>query len=60
MSIEYAFSERPDDGATLAEQILSVTRGTFEFELPDSDEQTGDGDGRVRQDPDPEVPTGHS
>ncbi len=50
----------PDDGATLAEQILSVTRGTFEFELPDSDEQTGDGDGRVRQDPDPEVPTGHS
>jgi small-conductance mechanosensitive channel len=28
----------PDDGALLAEQILSVTRGTFEFDLPDEED----------------------
>ena len=50
----------PDDGATLAEQILSVTRGTFEFDLPDSEEEPGQEDRRKPQDPDPEVPTGHS
>jgi len=58
----------PDDGATLAEQILSVTRGTFEFDLPDSGDPAGNGDQsdtppgdrRTHQDPDPEVPTGHS
>ncbi|MEX0620456.1 MAG: mechanosensitive ion channel family protein [Solirubrobacterales bacterium] len=55
----------PDDGATLAEQILSVTRGTFEYKLPDDADETGtDGDSsadrRRPQDPDPEVPTGHS
>jgi hypothetical protein len=51
----------PHDGAQLAEQILSVTRGTFEFEVPD-DESDGDSSEpkAPRQDPDPEVPTGHS
>lgn len=54
----------PDDGALLAEQILSVTRGTFEFEVPEANGSTGDGESAgvrsTRQDPDPEVPTGHS
>lgn len=54
----------PDDGAQLADQILSVTRGTFEFDLPEGDGSDGDGDSAddepARQDPDPEVPTGHS
>lgn len=50
----------PDDGAALAEQILSVTRGTFEFELPDPEGTGENGDRQTRQDPDPEVPTGHS
>ena len=27
----------PQDGALLAEQILSVTRGTFEFEVPEDE-----------------------
>lgn len=53
----------PQDGDLLAEQILSVTRGTFEFEVPDEESrpsgESGKG-GRPRQDPDPEVPTGHS
>ncbi len=48
----------PRDGALLAEQILSVTRGTFEFEVPEGDD-SDEGRGR-RQNPDPEVPTGHS
>jgi len=54
----------PDDGAHLAEQILSVTRGTFEFEVPrdeDSDESgTGPATKNPQQDPDPEVPSGHA
>ncbi len=54
----------PDDGAHLAEQILSITRGTFEFEVPEESSSNGDGDSdpaeHVRQRPDPEVPTGHS
>lgn len=37
----------PDDGATLAEQIVSVTRGTFEFETPPKE-------------PDSDVPHGHA
>jgi hypothetical protein len=27
----------PEDGALLAEQILSITRGTFELELPEEE-----------------------
>ncbi len=54
----------PRDGALLAEQILSVTRGTFEFEVPDGDESgpggAPDETRGQRQNPDPEVPTGHS
>ncbi len=53
----------PRDGALLAEQILSVTRGTFEFEVPEGEADPAggaDADGRTRQNPDPEVPTGHS
>ncbi len=53
----------PQDGALLAEQILSVTRGTFEFEVPEDESgPSGDSDDdrRHRQNPDPEVPTGHS
>jgi hypothetical protein len=54
----------PEDGGMLAEQILSVTRGTFEFDLPETDDPAGkadsDGSQRRHQDPDPEVPTGHS
>jgi small conductance mechanosensitive channel len=53
----------PDDGSTLAEQILSVTRGTFEFKLPDPEDAPYDeasAGRRTQQDPDPEVPTGHS
>jgi small-conductance mechanosensitive channel len=34
----------PADGATLAEQILSVTRGTFEFDLPEGEDRS-DGNG---------------
>lgn len=46
------------DGAKLAEQIVSVTRGTFEYEKPDLsevDNEKGSG-----QKPDPDVPMGHS
>ena len=54
----------PRDGALLAEQILSVTRGTFEFDVPDDDESGPSADTdevrKPRQNPDPEVPTGHS
>jgi hypothetical protein len=49
---------RPSDGAKLAEQVVSVTRGTFEYEQPDLDDpakQTG-----PDQRPDPDVPHGHS
>jgi small conductance mechanosensitive channel len=45
----------PDDGATLAEQILSVTRETFEFKRPEGVSQGG-----PDQDPDPTVPHGHA
>ncbi|MBK8294470.1 MAG: hypothetical protein IPK93_06740 [Solirubrobacterales bacterium] len=37
----------PADGARLAEQILAVTRGTFEFET-------------AKSDPEPSVPHGHA
>jgi len=53
----------PHDGAQLAEQILSVTRGSFEYRVPDGGDANGDGESagrQPRQDPDPEVPTGHS
>ncbi|MDQ2622538.1 MAG: mechanosensitive ion channel family protein, partial [Actinomycetota bacterium] len=49
----------PDDGARLAEQVVSVTRGTFEYERPGK----GDGDSEdpaEPQDPDPGVPHGHA
>ncbi len=54
----------PADGALLAEQILSVTRGTFEFDVPGEDgpgsaDESDDGH-PPRQAPDPEVPTGHA
>jgi small-conductance mechanosensitive channel len=42
----------PDDGATLAEQVVSVTRGTFEYETPD--------DGPESKEPDSSVPYGHA
>ena len=53
----------PADGARLAEQVVSVTRGTFEYERPDlavseageAGEHAGKG-----QRPDPDVPFGHS
>jgi small-conductance mechanosensitive channel len=48
----------PGDGAKLAEQVVSVTRGTFEYEQPDLD-----GPGKEKgpdQRPDPNVPHGHS
>jgi len=48
----------PSDGARLAEQVVSVTRGTFEYEKPDPEaiarEKGPD------QKPDPDVPHGHS
>ncbi len=49
---------KPSDGAKLAEQVVSVTRGTFEYERPDLeslDRQRGSD-----QKPDPDVPHGHS
>jgi small-conductance mechanosensitive channel len=49
---------RPADGAKLAEQVVSVTRGTFEYEKPDMTkvhEASGSD-----QKPDPDVPLGHS
>lgn len=48
----------PGDGAKLAEQVVSVTRGTFEYERPDMEkikEEIGSD-----QKPDPDVPLGHS
>lgn len=64
----------PSDGAKLAEQIVSVTRGTFEYEQPDpatlrgeseadgARPAPGDDDEAAgpEQKPDPEVPHGHS
>lgn len=49
---------KPSDGAKLAEQVVSVTRGTFEYERPDMEkikEEIGSD-----QKPDPDVPFGHS
>jgi len=49
---------KPSDGPRLAEQVVSVTRGTFEYEKPDvSDLEKKKG---PDQKPDPEVPHGHS
>jgi len=48
----------PSDGAKLAEQVVSVTRGTFEYEKPDlTDVHAASGSD---QRPDPDVPHGHS
>ena len=47
----------PRDGARLAEQVVSVTRGTFEYERPDGRQRSGP---EERQDPDPGVPHGHA
>ena len=49
----------PQDGAKLAEQVVSVTRGTFEYEKPDLSE-TGHKPSARDQEPDPDVPHGHS
>lgn len=50
---------KPSDGSRLAEQIVSVTRGTFEYEKPDleSPDRSESGPGNK---PDPDVPLGHS
>lgn len=48
----------PEDGAKLAEQVVSVTRATFEYERPDGSRR--DLDPEERQDPDPNVPHGHA
>lgn len=48
----------PVDGSRLAEEIVSVTRGTFEYERPalaETDKEKG-----PDQRPDPDVPLGHS
>ncbi|MBN8866210.1 MAG: mechanosensitive ion channel family protein [Solirubrobacterales bacterium] len=47
----------PGDGAKLAEQVVSVTRGTFEYEKPDL---SGRRESESDQKPDPDVPHGHS
>lgn len=48
---------RPSDGQKLAEEVVAVTRGTFEYPRPsDSDRPKGDGG----QSPDPDVPHGHA
>jgi small-conductance mechanosensitive channel len=49
----------PGDGAKLAEQVVSVTRGTFEYEKPDLDELSAKEKGPDQR-PDPDVPHGHS
>jgi small-conductance mechanosensitive channel len=52
---------KPSDGARLAEQIVSVTRGTFEYEQPDLTAENGAGKEKgPDQKPDPDVPHGHS
>jgi small-conductance mechanosensitive channel len=54
---------KPGDGAKLAEQVVSVTRGTFEYEQPDLDGPDEDGATKEKgpdQRPDPNVPHGHS
>jgi small-conductance mechanosensitive channel len=48
----------PSDGARLAEQVVSVTRGTFEYEKPDLTRIHGDAG--TDQKPDPDIPLGHS
>ena len=48
----------PSDGARLAEEVVSVTRGTFEYERPDLDSL--DRQKGSDQKPDPDVPHGHS
>jgi small-conductance mechanosensitive channel len=49
----------PADGAKLAEQVVSVTRGTFEYEKPDLSTESRKTPG-PDQSPDPDVPHGHS
>jgi len=49
---------RPADGQQLAEEVVSITRGTFEYPRPDTG---GDGDGEpADREPDPNVPHGHA
>ena len=51
----------PSDGAKLAEQVVSVTRGTFEYEKPDTAEmERARNEAGPDQKPDPDVPHGHS
>lgn len=54
----------PKDGSRLAEQIVSVTRATFEFEHPQSpgkdDDDDGSGGGEESRRPDADVPFGHA
>lgn len=57
---------RPADGQKLAEEVISVTRGTFEYQRPgavsDDDEPDGDSQGTDEsvQKPDPDIPHGHA
>ena len=52
---------KPSDGAKLAEQVVSVTRGTFEYETPDTGEMDqARKESGPDQKPDPDVPHGHS
>lgn len=59
----------PGDGAKLAEQVVSITRGTFEYEKPDLEKVRQEAESEIEkareeagseQKPDPDVPLGHS
>lgn len=53
---------RPADGQKLAEEVISITRGTFEYERPGAGRKEDDGEivGSTGQKPDPGVPDGHA
>ncbi len=50
----------PADGARLAEQVVSVTRATFEYERPEGKGRDRGDEPGEHQDPDPGVPHGHA
>lgn len=51
---------RPADGQKLAEEVISITRGTFEYPRPGAGPEDGKDEPARRNSPDPDVPSGHA
>lgn len=51
---------RKSDGRKLAEEIVSITRGTFEYPRPEDQARSDAKPSKNASGPDPEVPSGHA